>query len=225
MWRLWSHVQQIKSGFHKYMNRKCLWHAVHSTNLACFLHLVLKVRSKGLKIKVTKCNKYISIYEFNPWSQYHSSPERNHSPGKSYKDLTISHPLFLIRCNWVCANIKIKQSLVWKYNIPASCYPCELPKNVQQRCNSTCDYNVAVNQVCPTFFYRGPQPLWTTHVKATVSGVSSKKKCKTILIQAWTAPEGSRRLGLPDFIKLVRLSALHTGCLYPAGSIPGTHFC
>jgi hypothetical protein len=26
-------------------------------------------------------------------------------------------------------------------------------------------------------------------------------------------------------MKVVRLSALHTGCLYPPGSIPDTHFC
>ena len=26
-------------------------------------------------------------------------------------------------------------------------------------------------------------------------------------------------------IKVVRLSALRTGCLYPSGNIPGTHFC
>jgi hypothetical protein len=78
------------------------------------------MKSKELKIKVTICNKYISIYEFNPRSQYHN-PERNDSPGKSYKDLTLSHPLFLTRCNSICAKIKIKHSLIWKYNIPARC--------------------------------------------------------------------------------------------------------
>jgi hypothetical protein len=43
---------------------------------------------------------------------------------------------------------------------------------------------------------------------------------KAIPVQAWTGPEGSRRLRLPDFIdnrhlKVVRLSALCTGRLYP----------
>ena len=44
------------------------------------------------------------------------------------------------------------------------------------------------------------------------------------------APEGSTKWRLPGFsdsrhIKLARLSALHTGRLYPPGKIPGTHFC
>ena len=54
-------------------------------------------------------------------------------------------------------------------------------------------------------------------------------KGKAIPLQAWTGPEGSRTLRLPDFkdnrhMKVVRLSALRTGLLYPPGSIPGTHF-
>jgi len=55
-------------------------------------------------------------------------------------------------------------------------------------------------------------------------------KRKAIPLQAWTDPEGSRRLRLLYFkdnrnLNVVRLSAVHTGRLYPAGSIPGTHFC
>ena len=42
---------------------------------------------------------------------------------------------------------------------------------------------------------------------------------KAIPLQAWTGPEGSRRLKLPDFksrhIKVVKVSALGTGRLYP----------
>jgi hypothetical protein len=53
---------------------------------------------------------------------------------------------------------------------------------------------------------------------------------KAIPVQPWTGPEGSRRLRLPDFqesrhMKVLRLSALRTGRLYPPGNIPGTHFC
>ena len=45
-------------------------------------------------------------------------------------------------------------------------------------------------------------------------------KGKAIPLQAWTGPEGSSRLRLPDFKtictwKVVRLSALRTGRLYP----------
>jgi len=47
-----------------------------------------------------------------------------------------------------------------------------------------------------------------------------EKKGKAIPLQAWTGPEGSRRLRLHRFqdnrhMKVVRLSALHTGRLYP----------
>ena len=55
-------------------------------------------------------------------------------------------------------------------------------------------------------------------------------KGKAIPLQAWTGSEGSRRLRLPDFkdsqyMKVVRLSVLRTGRLYPPGKIPGTHYC
>jgi hypothetical protein len=49
-------------------------------------------------------------------------------------------------------------------------------------------------------------------------------------LQAWAGPYRPRRLRLPEFLdscymKVVRLSALLTGRLYPLRSIPGTHFC
>jgi hypothetical protein len=49
-------------------------------------------------------------------------------------------------------------------------------------------------------------------------------------LQARTGHEGSRRLRLPKFLdnrhmKVVSLSALHTGYLYPLRDIPATHFC
>jgi len=44
-------------------------------------------------------------------------------------------------------------------------------------------------------------------------------KGKAVPLQAWTGPEGSRKLRLPDFVTTAqdggRLSALRTGCLYP----------
>jgi hypothetical protein len=55
-------------------------------------------------------------------------------------------------------------------------------------------------------------------------------KGKAICIQAWTGPEGSRRLRIPEFQdsrhrKATKLSALGTGRLYLPGDTPGTHFC
>jgi len=42
-------------------------------------------------------------------------------------------------------------------------------------------------------------------------------KGKAVPLQAWSGPEGSRKLRFPDFMTrmVVRLSALHTGRLYP----------
>ena len=49
--------------------------------------------------------------------------------------------------------------------------------------------------------------------------VDLKVKCKAIPLQAWTGPEGSRKLRLPDFVTTAqdggRFSALRTGRLYP----------
>jgi len=47
-------------------------------------------------------------------------------------------------------------------------------------------------------------------------------------VQAYSGPEVSRRLRLPDFkkigyMKVVRLSAIRTGRLYASADIPGTH--
>jgi len=46
-----------------------------------------------------------------------------------------------------------------------------------------------------------------------------KEKGKAVPLQAWTGPDGSRTLRLPDFVTMAqgggRLSALRTGRLYP----------
>jgi hypothetical protein len=52
---------------------------------------------------------------------------------------------------------------------------------------------------------------------------------KAIPVEAWTAPEGSRRLRIPEFLEnphmeVVRLSALRTGRHYLLDNISGTHF-
>jgi len=53
---------------------------------------------------------------------------------------------------------------------------------------------------------------------------------KAIPVHAWTSLQDSKSLRLPEFIdnrymKVARLSALHTGRLYHTLNIPGTYFC
>jgi len=55
-----------------------------------------------------------------------------------------------------------------------------------------------------------------------------KGKGKVVPLQAWSGPEGSRKLRFLDFVTTaqdgVRLSALGTGRLYPR-KCSGTHLC
>ena len=54
-------------------------------------------------------------------------------------------------------------------------------------------------------------------------------KGKTVLLQAWSGPEGSRKLRLTDFMTTAQdgdkvVSLTHRPPL-PPGNAPGTHFC
>jgi len=67
------------------------------------------------------------------------------------------------------------------------------------------------------FWYRSVKSTTVNFVELLLSG-----KGKAIVLQAWTGPEGSRRLRLQDsrHVKVVRLPVLHTGCLYPQEIFP-----
>jgi hypothetical protein len=58
---------------------------------------------------------------------------------------------------------------------------------------------------------------------------SAYSEGKAVPLQAWTGPEGSRKLRFPDFVTTAqdggRLSALSTGRFLPPGNTSGTHFC
>jgi len=52
---------------------------------------------------------------------------------------------------------------------------------------------------------------------------------KSVLLQAWSGPEGSRKLRFPDFVTTAQdggnvVSLTHRPPL-PPGNAPGTHFC
>jgi hypothetical protein len=55
------------------------------------------------------------------------------------------------------------------------------------------------------------------------------KKVKAVPLQAWSGPEGSRKLRFPDFMATAQdggkiVSFTHRPPL-PPGNTPGTHFC
>ena len=58
-----------------------------------------------------------------------------------------------------------------------------------------------------------------THGRESDGETCVWSKGKAVPLQAWTGPEGSRKLRLPDFVTTAqdggRLSALRTGRLYP----------
>jgi hypothetical protein len=58
---------------------------------------------------------------------------------------------------------------------------------------------------------------------------TDRGKCKAVPLQAWSGPEGSRKLRFPDFMTTVQdggkvVSHMHRPPL-PPGNTPGTHFC
>ena len=69
-----------------------------------------------------------------------------------------------------------------------------------------------------------------TSLKTTVCIVTAVKgKGKTVPLQAWSGPEGSRKLRFPDFMTTAQdggkvVSLTHRPPL-PPGNAPGTHFC
>jgi len=79
----------------------------------------------------------------------------------------------------------------------------------------------------------GAPPLKTTKeywVSLQAEHMMYIGKGKTIPVQASTGPEGFKEFEAPTFhdsryIKMVRLSSICTGRLYPAGNMSGTHFC
>jgi len=67
-----------------------------------------------------------------------------------------------------------------------------------------------------------------------MSAVKSESSCRgkgtEIPVKAYYRPRGLKEVEAPRFqnsqhLKMVRLSALFTGCLFPPGIIPATNFC
>jgi hypothetical protein len=61
------------------------------------------------------------------------------------------------------------------------------------------------------------------------SSIVSKGKGKAVPLQAWSGPEGSRKVRFPDYMTTTQdddkvVSLTHRPPL-PPGNAPGTHFC
>jgi len=71
--------------------------------------------------------------------------------------------------------------------------------------------------LCDTVSYKWYSVTRFTHHYALKLNYS--RKGKAVPLQAWSGPEGSRKLRFPDFMTMAqdggRSSALRTGCLYP----------
>jgi hypothetical protein len=83
----------------------------------------------------------------------------------------------------------------------------------------------AENLASPGFDPRTFQPEVSRYTDYAIPA----SKGKAVPLQAWSSPEGSRKLRFPDFMKtaqdggkVVRLT--HRPPL-PPGNTPGTHFC
>ena len=66
----------------------------------------------------------------------------------------------------------------------------------------------------------------------TIDCVSHKRykgKGKAVPLQAWTGPEGFRKLRFPDFVTTAQYSGKVVSLMQrpplPPGNTPGTHFC
>jgi hypothetical protein len=59
--------------------------------------------------------------------------------------------------------------------------------------------------------------------------VMLSSKGKAVLLQAWSGPEGSRKLRFPDFMTTTqdggKVVSLTQRPSLPPGNTPGTHFC
>ena len=70
---------------------------------------------------------------------------------------------------------------------------------------------------------------WVRTGLEVVTTISSYGKGKAVPLQAWSGPEGSRKLRFPDFMTTAQdggnvVSLTHRPPLLP-GNTPGTHFC
>ena len=79
------------------------------------------------------------------------------------------------------------------------------------------------------FIFRGIQHATNSKISIILEAFAKLRKGKSVPLQAWSDPEGSRKLSFPDFMTTAQeggkvVSPTHRPHL-PSGNSPGTHFC
>jgi len=80
--------------------------------------------------------------------------------------------------------------------------------------------------------YKKKQSYWAlcaAHILREVLTLRCKEKGKSVPLEAWSGPEGSRKLGFPDYVTVAqdggKVVSLTYRPLLPPGNASGTHFC
>jgi hypothetical protein len=110
-----------------------------------------------------------------------------------------------------------------------------------RKCISLCSFShqpISVTPFMPSFrFLLSPTflyssfcfPFFASIPCVKIVWVNTAEKAAAVLLQAWSGPEGSRKLRFPDFMTAAQdggkvVSLTHHPPL-PPGNKPGTHFC
>ena len=72
--------------------------------------------------------------------------------------------------------------------------------------------------------FHGHNPSGCSVALGSTQPLTEMSKGKAVPLQAWSGPEGSRKLKFPDFMTMAQDGGTHWPPL-PPGNIPGTHFC
>ena len=95
---------------------------------------------------------------------------------------------------------------------------CHLPLSWDRWLLSTSSYRTPLRHI-PSLYHHQSISYVVVFFYSDIYTTKVKGKGKAVQLQAWTGPEGSRKLRFPDFVTTAqdggRLSALRTGRIYP----------
>jgi len=116
------------------------------------------------------------------------------------------------------SGLRSQQSLGWPLNSLAFIKPKSLSHYVQKSATCPCHKTAHLRYLFPT------NREFCVILLCLLIG-----KGKTVPLQAWSGPEGSRKLRFPDSMTTAQgdgkvVSLMHRPHL-PPGNSPGTHFC